>query len=82
MRQLSVILELAGHYRGKDADRYSRAIDELKQSIVGASTVLYVEHDFNEQPTTVPDFGHGYRCQCKEHLPHGVKRYFSLKTYS
>lgn len=81
MRQLNAILELEGHYRGKDADRYSRAIEELKRSNINGAPIVYATHDFNEQPTTVPDFGHDYRCRCENPLPHGVKRYFSVTLY-
>src|ERR1043165_2644765 len=78
MRQVGVILELGGHYRGKDVQRYDAAIEELQRSTIGDWPVMFVIRNSSEQPTTVPCFGHNYRCQCQQPTPHGVKRYFSV----
>jgi len=81
MRLISVVLEIAGHYRGKDTQRYDQAIDNLRRAKLGDSPIVYVQHDFREQPVTVPDFGHHHGCQCLDPQPHGVKRYFSVVLY-
>jgi hypothetical protein len=81
MRQLSAILELAGHYRGRDVTRYNKAIEELRRAVIKGLPVYYVTHDPAEEPTHVPDFGHDHRCRCENPLSHGVKRYFSIQLY-
>lgn len=81
MRQLSAILELEGHYRGRDVMRYSNALEELRRSVINGLPVYYLTYDIAEEPTHIPDFGHDHRCRCENPLPHGVKRYFSIMLY-
>jgi len=78
---LNVILECAGHYRGKDIQRKLAAIEDLRKSTLNGHDVLAVIVQQREQPTHTPHFGHDYRCASHcEHdpLPWGVKRYFGI----
>lgn len=76
------ILEIAGHYRGKDGQRKLKALANLRESKINGHDVLAVIHDsIDEEPKTVKHFGYDIRCAngCDhDPLPWGVKRYFGI----
>ena len=75
------ILEIAGHYRGKDGQRKLRTFDNLRKATINGHDVLAVIADTDEEPTTVKHFGYDHRCTngCNhETMPWGVKRYFGI----
>ena len=71
------ILEIAGHYRGKDSQRKLRAFGDLRKATINGHDVLAVIADTNEEPTDVQYFGYSYRTN-GDPLPWGVKRYFGI----
>jgi hypothetical protein len=77
------ILELGGHVRGKDRERFTLAVNDLKASTIGDYPIMYVSTDSTtfENAGTVPDFGHDYRCKCENPEPWGVRRYFGVTLY-
>ena len=76
------ILEIAGHYRGKDARRKITALQCLRTATINGHDILTViDTEQGVEPTTVDHYGYDYRCEggCNhEPLPWGVKRYFGI----
>lgn len=72
------ILEIAGHYRGKDGQRRLRAIDGLRKATIDGHDVLAVIADTNEEPTPVKYFGYDCYHTNGDPMPWGVKRYFGI----
>ena len=76
------VLEVAGHYRGKDAERKLQAIQDLKESSINGHDILAViDDDANTEPITVKHWGYDYRCAkgCDHNpAPYGIKRHFGI----
>lgn len=76
------ILEIAGHYRGKDGQRKLEALADLREASINGQNVVAVIHDsIDEEPTTIKHFDYDIRCALvcpHDPLPWGVKRYFGI----
>jgi len=73
------ILEIEGHYRGKDGQRLIATLEDIQRSSIEGKDIIAIH--YHEEPTKVIHYGYNYLC--RDHCQHepasyGIYRYFNV----
>ena len=74
------ILEIAGHYQGKDKERLYRVLSQLRGATIAGHSIAFEVHDSNDF-IKIPGFGYRDYHTDVEPAPWGVFRYFGIRLF-